>query len=437
MRIRKADLVVLVIVILVSLVVHMPIETQQLVFNKVVVSEPLYTDVISEYKALYVQACNEIEQSKDWINRDKLLAICKGELDIPLPYIDYSYRHAPLAGFTWTILTALTLIIVYPQWNIGSPYAITVFYLLYTAIIVSVLLLAYRRLASLYQLLGVEWPLLYILPVVSPSLIVYSIYSWEPLLLLFLLEFLYWILVEEYKKAVVFLGLCALTNSIGFALVFLILYLYTVGSKLAKLDSICMLLLAFILSPYIVLGVVNTQGTINIVLPVMHEFCNNCIYLLLTGDPVSQMTKAVSVAVWITVITIYLSLKPRVSDKLSKYSYFILFLGFASTLSLTYPPQSILYILPLLPPLYLAYTSTKPIIPHILIDALNSLIITTWFKDLELRRAFSFLGLKLEYNPWALESPVQWIAQTRNIVLLVVLIIYAMEYLELIVSEER
>ena len=90
------------------------------------------------------------------------------------------------------------------------------------------------------------------------------------------------------------------------------------------------------------------------------------------------------------------------------------------TLSLEFPPQSFILIAPFLP-IYLYHRKEKFSI--IIADLLNALIIILWFKDLELRKLFGFLDLPIKYSPQTLDSPVQIIAQTRNVILIIIFII--------------
>ncbi|MEM4532464.1 MAG: hypothetical protein QXU89_02255 [Desulfurococcaceae archaeon] len=56
---------------------------------------------------------------------------------------------------------------------------------------------------------------------------------------------------------------------------------------------------------------------------------------------------------------------------------------------------------------------------HYIIDLLNSAIILLWFRESYLRRELAFLGSKQIRTPLSMDSPIQWIAQYRNITLFI------------------
>ncbi|MEZ0394085.1 MAG: hypothetical protein ABWK00_03460 [Desulfurococcaceae archaeon] len=60
-------------------------------------------------------------------------------------------------------------------------------------------------------------------------------------------------------------------------------------------------------------------------------------------------------------------------------------------------------------------------------DLLNSMIIPLWFADAQIREQLAELGFRIvvEQNPMSLSSPVQWIAQARNLLCLYVLYVEA------------
>ncbi|MET1160614.1 MAG: hypothetical protein ABWW65_06605 [Thermoprotei archaeon] len=438
MEYRKYTLVLLFLLFL-SFLVHMPIEVQKVIFKKVVIEEPVYVDVISEYRLIFVDPCRSIQQSI-WYNEEKLEKICNGEFVLAYPYVDYQYEHAPLVAGVWWILTMISHgITVTLSLKPFPVYTLTIFYLLYSFVTGLILLGAYNTLYRIYQILGARKKLIYVLVTLSPTLLIYSIYSWTGYTLLLVLKFLYHVIEGSVQKALFYLGLLSSFNPLGFVIIFIMAY-HTVAGGFLRIR--CGKQVAYMMAgllPYVIQGVLSKESFIKIFTWFMWNNCNNCIYLLITQNHGSQINPALFVATYVIFTTIYLVLIPRktiVNEEMSTYSYLALLLGFTISLSLVFTPQSLLLVLTLLPPLYGIYKDYRPVIPHIITDVCNSLIIILWFHDVEIRRSLSILGLRLEYNPFSLESPIQWIAQIRNIIILTMLLVLSHEYLELAKYQE-
>ncbi len=425
---------ILCLLLIVSFIIHMPVKVQKTLFSEKILDEPIYTDVInSDYNTIFSSVCTQpYTMGKIWKNKTLASDYCEGRDYYPLPYIHYRFNHAPLAGFTWFVLTYITYVLT-PRTSslhvFRTDIGLSIFYVLYSVYVFVSMILAYLYLNRVFKILNVNDILVYVSATILSTIVIYSIYSWEPLAFLLFTTFLYYYLSEKYSKAYLALGLYTSANPLGFVLIFLILYNTLIREEPKPGKDLIYLLIG--LSPYIVLSIVSFQSVLGVFTWFINGFCNNCIYLFIVNDPTSQVIKGLFVIIWVIVITVYLSFKPASKTHIHRYAYIVLYLALAILFNLEPVPQSMIMILPFLPPLYTVYKQFKPIIPHYIVDSMNSLIIVLWFKDIELRKSLSFLGLSIKYDPFTLESPIQWIAQIRNVVLLVILIALINIYLRI------
>ncbi|MCD6301395.1 MAG: hypothetical protein J7L82_04915, partial [Staphylothermus sp.] len=247
------------------------------------------------------------------------------------------------------------------------------------------------------------------------SFIVYLIYSWE-------IVFLYIILLSVermYKQKFDFLtylliGLSASINYIGWIIVIYLLYTFLTTNKLdMNIKGLAIGLLPYLI--VLIISPIYLSETFNYIASL--SYCNNCIYLLTTIDPWSQYMRAIAFIVLVCIFTIIFPFLDIRSEPIKTIS---ILLSISVILSLEFPPQSFILIAPFLS-IYLYQYREK--FSFLLADLLNALIIVLWFRDLELRKLFNFLGLPIKHSPQTLDSPIQLIAQTRNVLLLVLTIV--------------
>ncbi len=438
---RKTIYIILILVFITSYIVHLPEESQILLFKQVFLENPIYSDIVnSDYKPIFIESCKYHGKIKSsvWNNKTMLDKYCRGMNPYPLPIKHYKYDKPPLALATFTFLTYITYLST-PKENdepaLGTTTALTIFYTYYSILVLLISIVFVRYLGKIYRLLGVS-ARIYCLALISPTILIYMIYGWDVFALTFYVLSMYYYFEKKFFKTYLFTGLFASYNMIGFVLIFLFLYNFLLtGKNGEKPRDLLGLLLG--ITPFIGLTIYSPNTLVKLLLWFNNEPCGNCIYLLLFNNIWSQVLRATALAIWVTAITIYLSLKPRLDEPIYRYAYLVLIIVIATLFNLSYPPQTTILFLPLLFPLYIIFHNSKPIIIHYLHDILNSLIIILWFKDLELRKIFSFMDLPQEYNPWNLESPVQWIAQIRNILLLIIIVLLAKKYLKTINPEEK
>ncbi|MEM1675821.1 MAG: hypothetical protein QXX35_02095 [Desulfurococcaceae archaeon] len=427
----RIGLIILIVLFIVSFIIHMPITVQKTVFNKILI-EPVYIDIVyDDYNSILVNPCRGVE-SRKWFNKTLLDQYCRGEYYLLIPYRDYDYKYGFLNGLLWYVIIQTTRLLT-PDTGYKPVYSsevsYTIFYTLYSIVIFFSTIVFYIYLNKIYRVLGVENIVLKTSSILLSSLFIYMIYSWEFIHFTILVLTIYYYLLDKYSYFYLFLGLFTCFNPIGFTLIFFTIY-NGLHSDLFVLDKrISYLIIG--LTPLYLQTILSPISVYKQFTWFMIDYCNNCLYLLFTNNPFSQVTRGLAVVFFTIVFTIYLVLKPVNSNTLYRYAYIVLFISIIISFNLVFTPQTLLLILSLLPPLYSIYNSFKPIISHYVLDILNSLVIITWFRDIELRRTLSFLGISIQNNPLSIESPVQWITQSRNITLIIITLVLTINYLKI------
>jgi len=432
---KKTLYILVVAALIASTILHMPVEVQQIVFGKTVIGEPLYADLLrSTYIPLFRDSCRQSSVVEYyWLDRERGRDFCGGAEFYPLPFKDYKLLLTPVETSLWVALTLATYVLTPKtsgQHALASDQGLAVFYTLYSLVTGIAIILSFAYIYRTLEVLEAERRAIILATTVSATLVTYAIYDWFPVAMLFYSMYLYYFIKHEYSKACLALGLLASTNPLGLVLVFLTLYntltrrFPLTGKNLAILGLSCLV-------PYAALTAVYPSLFLDLINRITSSVCNNCIYLFLTNNASSQILRGVGVIVWALAITVYLAWTPNISDRRSTYAYTVLFQTLAIALSLEPVPQALLLVIPFLPALYTIYDNYRPLLPHYVMDLCNSLIILLWFKDYSIRRELSFLGIALEQNPLTLESPVQWIAQLRNTVLIVLTAITILTYTSL------
>jgi len=433
-----------------SFIIHMPTSVQKVLFGRIIVYEPLYTDIVnSYYNQFFNESCSRYELRRNWFNESILMDYCRGRDIYPYPYIHYRFNHPPLTSLLFAFTTYIEYLVTprTPGYHVfRTVEGLTIFYIVYSLMASILTIIGYRYLVKTFKVIGLNEPLIYLSSILLSTIVIYTIYDFSYLYFTLITLFLYYYINGDYKYTYLYAGLSASLNPHGFIIVFLLLYSLFVRNNG---DTRRIHYLAYGLSPYLLIsllaftplytGLPIIDGLRNIYLgclnsitySFMESYCNNCLYLLLINDPFNQVIRALMVVTWFLVLMIYLALEPRVNDPFHRYAYIVIYIAFSTLFTLQLTPQILLVILPLLPPLYIGFHGLKPVVTHYIVDSLNSLIIIYWFKDIELRRQLSFLGLPLKHEPYKLESPIQWIAQIRNIVLLTMIILSTMIYMDL------
>jgi len=439
---RKLLVIIMIISITISFIIHMPIEAQETLFGKSIIT-PVYSDIVDSYyrkvfldqKVCDLALRNTSLKGTIWINSDVTRRLCLGEEVIPIIYRDYSLALPPFSGFLWFISSSFSLVI--SNYNsMYSPYtnpslrslSITVYYLVMSIFILLSAVLLIISISGILNYINIKEPkLLYILPLL-PSFIIYGIYGMEVIAGSFIVLSLYMFFNKRYLLSGIFAGLSIATHL--FSSVIVIILLYELLQTKTDLEHIYRYLLGFtiIFASYLVIIIINPMILPKIFIGSNDLACENCLFLYLAGSPTSPFARSISI-VSIVILTLLIMILYAKSHDFNNGIYRKIVIGLLGLITFHYifKPQYLLLISFIIIVLF----SLKEFIYYLFIDVINSLIILLWFKDRELRIKLSFLGIREQYNPLSPDSPIQIIAFIRNILLLLLFINLFIRYLSL------
>lgn len=422
---KETALIIVYLVTLCSLsfIIHMPTDAQLRVIGKVVLRDPVYVDLYySDYALTFISPCsNKPEGLSVWRDVDKALRFCSGEFKTPRPYLDYRFNKPPLTALIWFALTSISFKLSNDVYGAAAFFYITLSVASSIALFIHTFLLL-----KLLNHLRVEGGLK-ILSIVSPTLLIYLIYSWEAVTLPLLTGFIYGYVKRNYTLAFVNLSILCSMNTYGLVILFLALYSFILLNDRSGASPL--LGLTPLVASYVALGLLSLDSFRDQLLWFTHSFCNNCIYLVFFRNPTCDVLRTIATICWVIVTVAYVPYNPSTDNALLRLSYVSTYISLTNLFLIVFTPQQVLYVLPYLPPLYSVLKRGYALTTHYSVDVLNSLIITLWFRDYELRRILKFLGIDIQHNPLELESPIQWIAQARNILLLGLTVTLAMKHL--------
>ncbi|MEM4691458.1 MAG: hypothetical protein QXT88_03815 [Desulfurococcaceae archaeon] len=393
-----------------SFIIHMPVDVQRIIFGYEFLKQPVYMDIYSDdYRSIFVEPCIK-GFSEKWFNNDKLVKYCSSERVFPIPYRDYYYGKPLLTGILWLLTTSTPSL-----FNSSLEYRTLFFYTTFSLLVAISLVIHTLHIYKLSQLLGV--PSKYsLISIISISFIIYAVYSWDSISLVFLTLFIYYTTKGLYARALFMLSLFSSMNLYGLVLVSLILYQYLVfrdredyGSLIGFTPLVLTMSILLILSPV---------SFINQIMWFDNAVCNNCIFSFLTRDPYSDFNRLLMFTLWFSTYLAIIPFKPIGLLGWGGFRYIVLFIVFTNIFLIRLTPQQLLYMLPYMPLLYVD-RGRRALLIHYIIDLLNSAIILLWFRESYLRRELAFLGSKQIRTPLSMDSPIQWIAQYRNITLLI------------------
>ncbi|ABN69982.1 hypothetical protein Smar_0882 [Staphylothermus marinus F1] len=415
---------------LISFIVHMPVESQKILFGKTIVETPVYSDFVANYRSIFMNnnACKNVLANKAvstmWFDNNVFKKYCHGSMFYPIPYIHYYIDLPPLTGVVWFISTYTAYIT--GSHTRGNPLfsieGLTTAYVTHSIIMfVSLMVFLYFYRKTLFRR-GITGYKNYLLLITS-SLIVYGVYGWELFALVFLFVFLYEAIVSKDSIIpYVFLGLFSSAYYLGLVLV--IYYLYKFFLNKGVMSNKFLTGLGIGLLPYLALLLLSPQSMATWYNNLLNNLgCNNCIYVFISNNLNDQYLRAIAYIVISALFVIYSTLLSLDEDPTIETTIILMV---TVVFNIVFLPQTLLILQPLL---ILLATRLRDIITYYSIDILNSGIILLWFKDFELRKYLEFLGLPLKQSPTTIDSPVQWIAQTRNILLILFLLSITMSYI--------
>ncbi|MEM1627929.1 MAG: hypothetical protein QXP02_00200 [Desulfurococcaceae archaeon] len=403
---RSIILVTLALMII-STILHMPVETQDILFGRVIL-QPIYNDFLQPlYNVIIRPDPRRIHEI--WLNINAWNRFINGERTIILPFMDYKpyidgYRliAPPLHGFLVGIFIQTSLLFS----NTRDPnILITICYILQAISSTVCIILAINYL--LKKIGKGLYPLMII------TMLVYGVYNIEPFALLFIILSMLNFLENKENKAILYAGLASSFSYFAFVLFGVMIFVAL--KRNLKYSHILSILLPLI--PYLLILMVKPEYLGWVINSLISPVFNCSLYQFASIKLGDEVMFRISTGIWLTLLLIIYSIHPSEGD-INKWPGYI-----AGLLTLMYTmhpqtvPQTLLLILPSL--LLAMNKDSKNIFLLILTEALNAMIILLWFHAGFIASYLSHIGIRVSSNPLSLDNPVQWIAQARNAILLV------------------
>ena len=387
---------------IVNFVIHMPLILQKIIFCNELF-HPIYTDFLAYLKS----SITSFGSAEKYLMSN--------------PYFDYPFAYPPLIGFLWLVLTRLTYFcFLIAHIHLSPELIYSIFYIMYSLFSFIFLLIYFYFIDKIVDTKSK------IFLFVMPSLLIYVIYGWAMLWLVLLILLMYFLRKKYYFLSGLVLGLMIATNPYSAVLTPLLIY----SIYYEKRDQIRRFIGGVFIPLLSYMSLFLSDKSLTLFLDrYFPASCLNCSFLILTSKISPDYIMSLSYIV--TMIFVFLILGLNVKSSYCRE------LGDLGTKVLLVIASSILFGISYLPQYGLIVASSLLLVVRrlrvkifiLLSDVLNASIILLWFHDLYLRRIFSFLNLGLAFNPWSLDSPVQWMVQIRNIIQIIVFLAIASETL--------
>jgi len=351
-----------------------------------------YSDITSLFYAIYVSG-------ERWFEAQHSLP--------GAPYVDYHFEYPPLVGLLWLASTETSFKLCDGWMGCALQRHFEVQAALSTAAYAAYVAAAYK----LASALGAG-SLRLALSVASPSMLLFLDYNWD----VFAAAFLAWsacsFLSGRAARASLLLSLSSLSKLLPAAsLPGLAAEAYKRGGAREALGYTTLAVGTTALG-FALLYAASPAGFWSLVRHHEGWYCENCFYILLTSDLWNAGLKAVSKAAMVVAAlatsAAVLAFESREGARVAKLH----FLPVAAVVSFSYvySPQ----MNAMLAPLFLLAES-KPLLALIAAqDSLNAIMMLLWFANDELFCQRFGLGCS---GPWTRESPVQWVAFARILLL--------------------
>lgn len=352
---------------------------------------------------------------EDLVSRTKLC---------PVPYVDYRFEYPPLVGFFWFLTTCASfsisdkLAVTTEQFfNVSS----SVNYVFQSLILFFFMVLCfyYLKRIVLFQGLGVWRAGLFL---VLPSTILYTTYNWDLIASGLAISSLYYFMKKNYRVSGLLLGLSVASKILtGGLLIPQITYLLrdVVRGK-QPLRNLILYVVSFLvggLTPFILMYAMSVEGFFAFINHHASWYCENCIYALLIPDIFSPLHRYFYVFFGLIALTIVAIQTLRNSKDMVSLAY--VSVGSTVTLNYVFTPQMILMI----SPIAVLALNKKELKKYVIADTANFFLIIAFFEDSTLRSVVSkIIPIRTGFNPWTIDSPTQWLAMIRNVLILVTII---------------
>ncbi|MEM1623778.1 MAG: hypothetical protein QW543_06590 [Sulfolobales archaeon] len=393
-----------------------------------------YSDVV--FGVFYPRFSVDYESSsKYWYNVEVLKLLIEGKPVCPIPYVDYSFEYPPFVGLLWYFSTCFSIAVALRSrsalLHTGSLiHSVAELHFIVNAFFLSLfLLLSVFFLYRLAITLARELSFLSIAVwLVLPSTILYATYNWDTICLALALGSLVALQRKKYLVSGALIGASIatklMTAPIAYTTSLYLLLRAHKGKRLRKLGLFLLGVSIFGIVPYVALLIISPRGFFDFIAHHATWYCENCLYLLFVHDIFSYLHRALAATLATTLATIIAFLilaKRNIEDDLWLYKLLTLSILGAVLFNYVFSPQMVL----LFSPLIMVFFTKISRATYIASDVANFLIMVFFFYDSDLRNFLNKSGVPVEvrFSPWTIDSPVQWLAAIRNILLLVIFVL--------------
>ncbi|MEO3993292.1 MAG: hypothetical protein QN229_03145 [Desulfurococcaceae archaeon TW002] len=342
----------------------------------------------------------------------------------PVPYLDYRFEYPPLIGFFWFLTTCASF-------SISDKLAITINqffdfssslnYVFQSLILFFFMVLCFYYIKKIvsYQGLGM-WRAIFFLFFLST--ILYSTYNWDLIASGLAVGSIYYFMKKDYRVSGLLLGLSIASKILtGGLLIPQITYLLKdIVKGKQTLKNLILYVVFFLvggLTPFILMYVMSVEGFFAFINHHASWYCENCVYALLIPDIFSPLHRYFYVFFGLTALTVIAIQAFRNSRDLISLAYASV--GFTVSLNYVFTPQMTLMI----SPIAVLALNKKELQKYLVADTANFFLIIAFFEDSTLRSVISrIIPIKTGFNPWTIDSPTQWLAMIRNILILVTIV---------------
>ncbi|MEM0027668.1 MAG: glycosyltransferase family 87 protein [Ignisphaera sp.] len=424
-----------------SIYIHMPYPPNK----EAIFGDPgfLYTDIVYGVfipRFLDVVSSAGLIDSKIsdyWYNRDALTRLVNGDVNIftcPAPYKDYKFEYPPMIALLWYFSTCTSFLYTYnfvkvprnplEYRSIVSEYVIPMHFAIQVSLTVAFALILVLYMLRMAKIINFDYrriALLFLLP----STVIYSTYNWDIITVTLVMMSLYYFLNRRYFVSGSLLGLAVSTKiipilaglSIGYDL---LQKTFAKNSNNHRYDDVTMYLLGLGTTggiPYAIVATLFSKGFVDFINHHYSWYCENCIYLLFVQNIYSPFHRILFYIMTTLFMLIIMMVSLDYNWKLLSVTFSSLAVG--TVLNYVFSPQMML----LLTPLAIAILPQRMLTIYAIADSANALIILLFFEDSTLRAQISkYVSVSTSFSPWTIDSPVQWIAFIRNLLLFIILL---------------
>ncbi len=418
-------------VIALSTFIHMPTTSIPLEIIGMKYSDIVYGVFLDIFSPENID--RPIKLNMRWYNSTLFTLFITGQSKhCPLPYIDYFLEYPPVVALIMLFSTCTSFNLVLPQEYDYITYSnlimsIAQYHLALNALTILIFtLLMITYLIKLINLLSLHNRLnRVIIMLLLPSFIIYSVYNWDIIASSLFIMSLYYLCKKRLIVSSILIGLSILTKllpalfvvTFTLSIIFGNNYIIKSGKDLFKYISTSVLLILTVVLP---IHIASPEVLSDFLMYHGRWYCENCLYQILIRDLNDPLHRLLAL-IFTSLIIIVSSLKIKVNSCMDLLRLALISTITSTVLNYIFTPQMIL----LIGPLALVLLNRRELILYVVADVANTLMMILFFMDEELRRLVNmYLGMNLSttFNPWSLDSPIQWLAMARNILLLTLLI---------------